>query len=179
MKKYIYLTLFTIFLLLNSCKKNSCENNYPSYCDTQNLGITTFHKLSFPGYGSRNRWTWTKHNDTIEIVGPAPHLKKYYHFYFKKNTNHCIDLLFCRVVEYDYNDIVQDIDTGELIQSGYTVTDYYNQELKLQDYIEDELLVGQIMEKKFWMEFTIDINYIVNDEYLEYFPDKVIYNVEN
>ncbi len=188
--KKIYLLFFLGIVGISSCtKQDTCNNSVSNTCQTQDLGVTTLNRLAFikyytDGNGITNvlnseeyMWTWMKHNDTIEIMGINENIGYYVHYFFKNNNN-CIDLLYSRNVHYDYQDKI--IVNGEIIQSGYTVTDFYNKTLKIQEYIEDELLVGEIDGRKFWLEFTPDLEHPSQDyEYIQYFPDKVIYNIVN
>ena len=179
MKRFIYLVF--MFLIIGSCTKDEeqvCELS----CETQNLKINELSRFSYFKYINIDgeelidhvnsyRWDWKINNDTIEIAGnfdSGGEGSFTRHIFLKKNDENCIDFLFARSVSFDDGGVILDDETGEIIQHGFTWFDYYDLDFTIQEYVEDEKLVGQVGGFNFWMEFTPDVHRLIPYYYEQY-----------
>ncbi len=163
MKKLLFIT--TILLLLVGCKKNcSIETNQEeqSCYKTTDLGIDQMSRFSYLWYNSQGnidlnksgRWVWNERNDTIELRGGLEGPLEIIIF-FKKNDNKCLDFLVSKGVEWEDN-IILDAETGEIIGPVVYVTNFYNLDFIVQEYIPNEKLVARIGNRNIWIDFTPD-----------------------
>ena len=176
MKKFICLFVLTIFVF--SCSNDDCDiqNIDDNLCGGQNLGIDELGRFSFLFYTPVNgvyvieqsyskRWNWKIYNDTIEVAGDISNFSTR-HIFFKKNGN-CIDYLSSRDVYFDDN-IVFD-ENGNIISGGYSWSNYNDLQFKLQKYNLNKILIGEVSNTKFWMEFTPDVHRTIPYEYEQYY----------
>ena len=173
--------LFTVLLLsiitLNSCRSyyNCTVQEEESLCETQNLEIDELRKYAIIVYSSEGeiihhysyRWKWNIENDTIEISSGINSALSV-HLFLKKNNNACPDFLFSRNVGFNDGGVIINAETGELIEHGFSWSDFYDLEFEVQKYIEDEVLVGQVGSVKFWIDFTEDNHHINPYHYEQY-----------
>jgi len=182
MKKIFLLTLLST-LLFASCNSDECTVDIEEpLCETQDLEIDELSKFSYLEYivvddlpmidhSDSYRWEWKISNDTIEIagdIGSGGEGSLTAHMFFKKNIDNCIDLLFTRKVAFDDGGVIFDSDTGEIIEHGFTWFEFNDLDFTIQEYIEDEVLIGRIGGVDFWMEFTPDTHRLIPYDYEQY-----------
>ncbi len=176
MKKFICLFVLTIFVF--SCSNDDCDiqNIDDNLCGGQNLGIDQMARFStiiyinnifFPSESPR--WEWSTYNDTIEVGGiikifGLPDSTK--HIFFKKNGN-CLDYLSSRDVYFDDNVVFDE--NGNIISGGYSWSNYNDLQFKLQKYNLNKIVIGEVSNTKFWMEFTPDVHRTIPYEYEQYY----------
>ena len=143
-------TILLIILLLSisQCRKSTMQT---SHCETQNLGIDTLNRYTYPRFNENIvtwPWEWNTWNDTIEISGYTGYY--YVKFFFKKKDN-CVDFLLMKIVEYP-DTVTLDADTGETLTPEVYVENLYPVNYKLQEYIPDSLLVFLADQYKVWID---------------------------
>lgn len=181
------LLLFAI-LFSFGCSQDKLETEVPvadtNFCMSQKLGIDQLSRFSgiryIPVKGvniidetSSHRWHWRMYNDTIEVAGGRVVFgdADFETFIFFKKNKKCVEYLSARNVYVDDNGVIIDGQTGEVLQSGYSWQNFYNLNFKLQKYVENEILVGEVSGVKFWMEFTPDVHRLIPYEYELYYHD--------
>ena len=161
MKKTIYLllSLFIGLQIISSCKK---EQNIENTCNTQFVCIDTLSKYCSTfddGHGNiidSRKWQWDIRNDTIFLLSrsiPQGESDDMSFLFFKKEKE-CISYLNSADLFID-DQLVIDENTGEITYWG-SYQEFFEEPFVLQDYVEDDLLVGQVKYNKFWIEMTPD-----------------------
>ena len=78
-------------------------------------------------------------------------------FLFKKDGK-CLTYLSALRIDFDDN-IVLDIDNN-VISGGFSFKKFTNFNFKMQKYVENQILIGDVNNMKFWLEFTEDTHQI-------------------
>jgi len=150
-------------LSFTTCTPEKFSNEINSNCQTSDLGIDTIARYYIysppPSAGFTREWQWTEKGDTLILYGFDGLEDSYFDYLFFKKECHCIKFVK-HIVGYADDNIVLDEDTGNVIYWGWYLT-YFPQEneFSLQDYIEDELLIGNVKHEDTDIRLNFDFDF--------------------
>lgn len=171
MKKIL---LLLIVILSITCTPERMPDDTSATCETSDLGIDTTARYCIysppPLAGFNREWQWIEKGDSIILYGFDGLEDTYFDYLFFKKDNDCIK--FVKYIQGYFDDQIVFDENDNVIYWGWYHT-YLPQEneLSLQEYSEDALLIGNIKHER--PANTCSIGFDI-DFYFEFDPENQI-----